>query len=127
MVEAGLIAAPVHYVFHLARRGDTLGKLAKRYGTTIREIQRVNGLRSTLIQAKKRYRIPQPGPAPSAETPVAIPPRRLPPRRRNPRSSGHAPTSGADRRAQGKVTVLSVSTTSPSATSSTATVPTSGQ
>lgn len=81
LVEQGLIEPPTYYVHHRVRRGETLGKLAKRYGTTVRAIQRANGLRSTLIQAKKTYRIPRSGPPPHASHPVRVPPRRLPPRR----------------------------------------------
>jgi LysM repeat protein len=65
---------------HVARQGDTLAKLAKRYGTTIKEIQRANGLRSTLIQAKRKYLIPQSGARLDPTPPVVVPPRRLPPK-----------------------------------------------
>ena len=33
------------------RPGDTLGTIAERYGTTVRELQSWNGLRSTRITA----------------------------------------------------------------------------
>ena len=78
LLKHGLIEPPKRYVMHRAQRGDTLGKLARRYGTTVREIQRANGLRSTVIIAKRSYRIPQQGPA-NEPPPVAVPPRRLPP------------------------------------------------
>jgi murein endopeptidase/LysM repeat protein len=51
-----------------ARSGDTLVILARRYGTTVEEIQRANGLRSNAIRAGVVYRIPQkvaPGPPPA--------------------------------------------------------------
>ena len=51
---AGVVFAP-----HRARSGDTLVILAKRYGTTVEEIQRVNGLRSNALRAGVVYRIPQ--------------------------------------------------------------------
>jgi len=71
------------FATHVARKGDTLIELAKRYGTTVRAIKRANGLKSSKIQAKKSYRIPQTGRAPPAfsSRPVAIPPRRVPPPR----------------------------------------------
>jgi LysM repeat protein len=68
-----------HVVHHRVSKGETLGKLAKRFGTTVKAIMRANGLRSTLIQARRVYRIPRSGPPPDLGTPVAIPERRLPP------------------------------------------------
>jgi LysM repeat protein len=79
LVRHGVVAPPVHYVHHRVKQGETLGKLAKRYDTTVREIQRANGLKNTRIQARKTYRIPQKGPAAIPREPVRIPPRRLPP------------------------------------------------
>ena len=69
------------FAIHVARKGDTLAELAKRYGTTVRAIRHANGLKSNVIQAKKSYRIPEKGKAPPslARGPITIPPRRLPP------------------------------------------------
>jgi penicillin-insensitive murein endopeptidase len=53
--------------------------LARKYRTTVRAIQRANGLRSTKIRAKKVYLIPRPGQLKLPSRPIAIPPRRLPP------------------------------------------------
>jgi LysM repeat protein len=33
-------------IFHLVKSGDTLGAIAKRYGTTVGELRRLNGLNS---------------------------------------------------------------------------------
>jgi penicillin-insensitive murein endopeptidase len=76
-----LIQVGPAYVVHVAKKGDTLVELAKRYHTTVKIIRKANGLKSTKIQAKKSYRIPQPGRAPPSlvSGPVTIPPRRLPP------------------------------------------------
>jgi penicillin-insensitive murein endopeptidase len=81
------------FATHVARKGDTLIELAKRYGTTVRAIRRANGLKSSKIQAKKSYRIPQTGRAPPSFSPrpIAIPPRRIPP-----------PRQGASERAQAR-------------------------
>lgn len=81
LVEHGLLEGPTHYVTHRVRKGETLSRLASRYGTTVKAIQRANGLRSTLIQAKKSYKIPQKGLPRAAAKPTSIPPRRLPPGR----------------------------------------------
>ncbi|HVU01975.1 MAG TPA: penicillin-insensitive murein endopeptidase [Polyangiaceae bacterium] len=81
LVRRGLVKVGPQYFVVTARKGDTLARLAKRYDTTVRAIRRANNLRSTLIQAKRTYRIPVSGRAPPAlvSGPVAIPPRRLPP------------------------------------------------
>ena len=61
------------------RKGETLGRLAKRYGTSVKSIQQANGLRGTVIQAKRTYKIPRRGgPAPINE-PIEVPERVLPP------------------------------------------------
>ncbi len=51
--------AATSYAQHRARNGDTLVVLAKRYGTTIEEIQRANGLKSIALKQGVVYRIPQ--------------------------------------------------------------------
>jgi len=79
----GLVAPVSLYVSHRARKGDLLGNLAKRYGTTVEAIMRANGLRNTKIRAGRTYQIPKKGAAAvvSPSQPTLIPPRRLPPAR----------------------------------------------
>jgi penicillin-insensitive murein endopeptidase len=69
------------FLTYVAKKGDTLLAIAKRHGTTVRAIKHANSMKTTKIQAKRSYRIPQTGRAPPAlsSRPVAIPPRRLPP------------------------------------------------
>lgn len=43
---------------HRVLRGETLGKLARKYGTTVGAIQQANGLRSTRIYSGQRLTIP---------------------------------------------------------------------
>ncbi|QXD14057.1 LysM peptidoglycan-binding domain-containing protein [Rhodocaloribacter litoris] len=43
---------------HTVRRGDTLGKIARRYDTTVAAIQEVNGLRGTTIQVGQTLHVP---------------------------------------------------------------------
>ncbi len=43
---------------HTVRRGETLGGIARRHGTTVGAIQRANGLKSSVIRAGQRLRIP---------------------------------------------------------------------
>jgi membrane-bound lytic murein transglycosylase D len=47
------------YVYHKVRKGETLYKIATRYGTTTGEISRLNGLRKGYITVGKSLKIPQ--------------------------------------------------------------------
>ena len=79
LVKHRLIPPVVSYVNHVAKKGDSLIKLARVYGTTVRAIQKANGLRSTVIIAKRTYKIPRTGgPAPVTGK-LTFPTRRLPP------------------------------------------------
>ena len=79
LVKHELVDKVEVYRYHRAQRGETLGKLAKHYGTTVRAIQRANGLRTNLIQAKKSYKIPTTAALWYTNTTSEVPPRRLPP------------------------------------------------
>lgn len=46
------------YVDYTVRAGDTLWNLARRYGTTVEEIMRINGLTSSSLQIGQVLRIP---------------------------------------------------------------------
>lgn len=75
LVASGKISPPSQFVSYTAKKGDTLIKLAKRFGTSVRAIMRANRLRSTLIRAKVAYKIPK-------QVGVSLPPRvRIPARR----------------------------------------------
>lgn len=79
LVAHGYASAATSFVAHRAKNGETLGMLAKKYGTSVREIMRANGLRNTKIRVKQVYRIPKRG-ALGRPSAAPIPPRRLPPR-----------------------------------------------
>lgn len=80
LVKSGKIPALATFIRHRARRGDTLGKLAKKYGVSVQAIKAANGLRTSLIREKREYRIPvRARAAPPPATPLRFPPRRLPP------------------------------------------------
>lgn len=52
-------------VIHYIRPGDTLGKIAKRYGVSVNELARINGIRNVHSIPRSRYLIirrPQSGP-----------------------------------------------------------------
>ncbi len=44
-------------VFHTVKRGDTVGAIARRYGVSIRSVQRLNGLRGSTIRVGQRLRV----------------------------------------------------------------------
>jgi hypothetical protein len=70
-------------VIHRVRRGDTLGHLAMRYGSTVRLIQKANGLHGTLLRVGRTLKIPLRGPCTNCPLPppLVLPARRLPPDR----------------------------------------------
>ena len=76
LVEAGV--APPPMVKHRVKRGETLGSLARRYGTSASAIRAANGLRSSFLRAGRTYTIPI-RKVPVDTGPVVVPPRRLPP------------------------------------------------
>lgn len=79
LLSRKIIDPPVFTIPHRVREGETLGHLARRYGTTVRAIQRANGLSGNLIRAGRTYRIPRSGAAAPPQEPIMIPPRKLPP------------------------------------------------
>jgi nucleoid-associated protein YgaU len=44
---------------HTIRSGDTLGSIARKYGTTVAKLKAANGLKSDLIRAGKTLKIPR--------------------------------------------------------------------
>lgn len=78
IAKRGALPVAQSYILHRARSGDTLGSLARRYGTTVEAIQAANGLRSTAIKSRRVYKIPRP----AKQSPPAPPtPRRHAPSR----------------------------------------------
>lgn len=68
-------------VIHRVRRGDTLGHLAIKYGSTVRLIQKANGLNGTMLRVGRTLNIPLRGPCNNCPLPppLVLPARRLPP------------------------------------------------
>lgn len=53
-------AAPRKYVKHKVRRGQTLGSIARRYGTSVATLKRLNGVRNVrLLQIGQVLRVPR--------------------------------------------------------------------
>lgn len=44
--------------YHIVKRGDTLAKIARKYGTTVATLKRLNGLKSNTIHTGQRLRLP---------------------------------------------------------------------
>jgi LysM repeat protein len=59
---------------YIVKSGDTLSKIAKRYGTTIKAIESENGLSTTRIKVGEKLKIPAKVEAAPAPAPVAAPP-----------------------------------------------------
>lgn len=81
-VQPLLALRPEHnVVMHRIRSGDNLGRIAKKYGTTIALIKRANAMRGTFLRAGRRLQVPLRGPCTKCPLPpeVVVPPRRLPP------------------------------------------------
>lgn len=79
LLDEKLIEPVLVYSYHKVRKGETLGRIAKRYGTSVRAIQAANGLRSTVIQARKTYKIPKRGGPRPVKDALSFPARVLPP------------------------------------------------
>ncbi|MFZ5891360.1 MAG: penicillin-insensitive murein endopeptidase [Myxococcota bacterium] len=91
LVAEGILPPLVRFVVHHARRGDTLGKIAKRYSVSVAAIRDANGLRSNRIRENRNYRIPL-----RTEAKVSIGPElRFPARRLPPSSSALGAVSAA--------------------------------
>jgi len=76
LVEAGVVSPPV--VRHRARPGDTLGRIAGIYGSSVSAIKSANGMRSGRLRAGRSYLVPVRR-VNRDDAPVVVPPRRLPP------------------------------------------------
>ncbi|MBO8143951.1 MAG: N-acetylmuramoyl-L-alanine amidase [Thermodesulfobacterium sp.] len=48
------ITRKISYIYYRVRRGDTLGEIARRYGTTVSQLRRWNGLRGDRIYVGQR-------------------------------------------------------------------------
>ncbi len=68
-------------VIHRVVKGDSLGKIALRYGSTVKLIQKANGLGGTMLSVGRTLLVPVLGPCTRCPVPppVVVPPRRLPP------------------------------------------------
>lgn len=66
-ITANLEAIPItqlpqrSYVWHRIRRGESLSTIARRYRTSVSKIKRANSLRSSMIRAGRKLKIPQRG------------------------------------------------------------------
>ena len=61
-----------HVVQHRIRRGDNLGRIARKYGTTVSAIRAANGLRTNFLRAGRVLAIPLRGPCTSCPVPPPL-------------------------------------------------------
>jgi hypothetical protein len=68
-------------IMHRVKKGDLLGRIAQRYGSTVRLIQKANHLNGTFLSIGRSLRVPLRGPCTQCPLPppVRVPPRLLPP------------------------------------------------
>jgi LysM repeat protein len=68
-------------VSHRVRSGDTLGHIARKYGSSVAMIQKANGLRNTFLKLGRSLTVPMRGPCTQCPLPppFVVPARRLPP------------------------------------------------
>jgi len=81
-VQPLLALQPEHNVTtHRIRNGDTLGGIARRYGSSVAMIKKANRMRKNFLRAGQRLAVPLRGPCTHCPVPppFLLPPRRLPP------------------------------------------------
>jgi penicillin-insensitive murein endopeptidase len=80
LVARGIVPPVQNYLQHVVKKGETLGKISKKYGVSVEAIKRANHLKKSLIHENRPVLIPvsHPRPAPPAGR-LAFPRRRLPP------------------------------------------------
>lgn len=93
LVEQNLVPPVTVYSTFRAKKGDTLGKIAKRYNTTVEALKRANGLKKSLIVAGRVYKIAQRGGPKPNTAPLTFPPRQLPSREPPPVRIKSAPSA----------------------------------
>jgi penicillin-insensitive murein endopeptidase len=101
LLKAQLVEPPSYFITHKVKKGETLGKIAKRYGTTIPALKKINGLKNSLIRAGRVYKIPRKGnappPPPTARLPRLLPPTSPKPPAAAPSTAPSAPRSASQR------------------------------
>jgi len=67
--------------FHRVRSGDTLGAIARRYGSSVSMLQKANRMRGSFLRLSQQLRVPLRGPCTRCPVPppVVLPDRKLPP------------------------------------------------
>jgi penicillin-insensitive murein endopeptidase len=80
LVARGVVPPVQSFMQHVVKRGETLGKISKKYGVSVEAIKRANRLKKSLIHENRPLLIPiaHPRPAPPAAR-LTFPARRLPP------------------------------------------------
>jgi LysM repeat protein len=84
-------------MIHRIRSGDTLGAIARKYGSTVAMIQKANGMRNSFLKLGRTISVPMRGPCTMCPQPppFVVPSRRMPPAQTVVTQSGGAQTNGA--------------------------------
>lgn len=80
LLAAHRIQPAQSYITHTVKKNETLGMIARKYGVPVPRLRAANGLKSSLIRAKSKLRVPvasRGSAGPGAR--LRLPPRRLPP------------------------------------------------
>ncbi len=81
LVAQGVIALPEQAITHSVVRGDTLSGLAQRYKLTVQQIQKLNGLKATVIRVGQRLKLKERVDLRGVRDPIWVPPRKRAPQR----------------------------------------------
>ncbi|MSP24609.1 MAG: LysM peptidoglycan-binding domain-containing protein [Myxococcales bacterium] len=78
LVLRGLIQPRSYHTAYRAKKGDTVNRLARRFGVSAAAIQKANRLRTKRLVKGRSYLIPRRGPVTLGSEPTKIPARRVP-------------------------------------------------
>jgi murein endopeptidase len=79
LVAEGRIKGALAAIKHKVKPGETLGGVAKKYRTSVAQLQKLNKLKSTSIRAGQELDVSRGVPLKGVKDPIRIPPRRVPP------------------------------------------------
>lgn len=78
LVEQSLVPPIDTFQTYTAKKGDSLEKLSRLFGVSVKQLKLANGMKGNTLIAKQSYRIPLGKGVAPAPAPVEVPPRRLP-------------------------------------------------
>jgi penicillin-insensitive murein endopeptidase len=79
LIKHKMMSPPTYYIRYKVKRGDTLGRMARKFKTTVKALKKANRLRNSRIYANRVYKIPRKGGVVQPKGPLVIPARRMAP------------------------------------------------